>query len=406
MTVHDILDIIGDAKDSYVWDAQQVREGFAIRLNQKAPAKKMWLVAAVIALALLLVGCAVAYVLSLRDMKIGEDIITKQEHYGHNWVVIEETQITYDVLSVQSFSESANQKATREWQAYMDSFDTYDPLEIPDEVRLSVPDSYSNYGCWSVEMMEKLDEIAQKHDLKLMGENIGTNQDYVSALLDTFHLSDFLRQQSYADVQIRSAGIYQHGSCHLGINIILDEVFDWPYYVMADLHYSSKGYFDPYTIRIRDLDTVREWEYILPSGGTALLALDQEAALILVEGKEGFFAMDFSAKMGIDRVTPEMMEKIADLFDFSIIPCSLTDAEWESAKEAFRAAQAQYMLDYNAWIEENRKEGKKESYHEWVKQTLVNDREVTGLGYAFYDIDGNGDQELLIGRDGYCEAVF
>ena len=42
MTVHDILDIIGDAKDSYVWDAQQVREGFAIRLNQKAPAKKMW----------------------------------------------------------------------------------------------------------------------------------------------------------------------------------------------------------------------------------------------------------------------------------------------------------------------------------------------------------------------------
>lgn len=210
MNAQDILDMIGDAKGSYVWDAQQVRSGLITTEHRKIPARKLWLIAAVIALALLLVGCAVVYVLSLQDMKIGEKTITKQEHYGPNWVVIEETQITYDVLSVQSFSDSPNQQATREWQAYTDSFDPYDLLEIPDEVRLSVPDAYSNFGCWSPEMMEKLDEIAQKHGLKLMGENIGTNQEYVTVLLDTFNLPDLLRPQPYADTKISSVGIYQH----------------------------------------------------------------------------------------------------------------------------------------------------------------------------------------------------
>ncbi len=406
MNAQDILDMIGDAKGSHVWDAQQVRSGEVRTKVRKFPAKKLWLIAAVIALALLLVGCAVVYVLSLQDMKIGEKTITKKEHYGPGWVVIEETQITYDVLSVQSFSDSPNQQATREWQAYTDSLDPYDSLEIPDEVRLSIPDAYSNYGCWSPEMAEKLDEITQKYGLKLMGESIGTNQTYVTVLLDTFHLPELLRPQPYADTRISSVGIYQHGSCHLGVDILLDESFDWPYYVFADLHYSTKGYFDPHTIRIRNLDTVREWEYALPDGKTALLALDEETALILVEGKEGFFAIDFDAKMGIDRVTPEMMERIADLFDFSRIPQPLTDAEWEHAKTAFQEAEAQHLMEYNAQIERYRAMDEKESYDEWVRLTLENSNDIASLGYAFYDIDGNGSQELLIGRDGYCTAIF
>ena len=406
MNAHDILDMVGDAKGTYVWDAQKVRSGEISAKVRKIQTKKMWLFAAIVAMMLLLVGCAVVYVLSLRDMKIGENTITKQEHYGPNWVVIEETQITYDILSVQSFSDSTNQQATREWRTYLDSFDTFDFMEIPDEIRLSVPDIYSDYGCRSPEMMEKLDEIAQMHGLKLMGESIGTNQTYVTVLLDAFNLRDMLHQQPYADVIISSAGIYRHGSCHLGVDIQLDESFNWPYYVFADLHYSVKGYFDDYTISIRNLDTVQEWEYMLPDGRTALLALDEETALILVDGKEGFYAVEFAAKMGIDRVTPEMMERIADLFNFSLIPYKPTDREWETAKVDLQAAEEQHRQNYNVWIDAHRAMDKKESYDAWVRQSLENYREIDSLGYAFYDIDGNGSQELLIGRDGYCAAIF
>lgn len=406
MNAHDILDMIGDAKGTYVWDAQQVRSGNIHSSGKKLFAKKLWLIAAIIALILLLVGCAIVYVLSLQDMKIGENTITEREHYGPNWEVIEETQITYDVLSVQSFSDSPNQRATKEWREYTDSFELEYFFNLPEEVGRAVPEGYSNYGCRTPEMMEKLDEIAENYSLKLMGESLYTNQDYVTILLDAVEIPELLHPQTYAEVRLESAGIYQNGSFQLGVDIVLDESFDWPYYVMADLHYSSKGYFDPYTIRLRDLDTVQEWEYTLADGKTALLALDQETALILVEGEEGFFAMDFDSQMGIDRLTPEMMERIADLFNFSMVPHKPTQKEWEAVKAAFHTAEEQDLQNYNAWIEENRADDRKEGYDPWVRQTLENSREIENLGYAFYDIDGNGTQELLIGRDGYCTAIY
>lgn len=406
MNAHDILDMIGDAKGTYVWDAQQVRTGNINSSGKKLVSKKLWLIAAIIALILLLVGCAIVYVLSLQDMKIGENTITEREHYGPNWEVIEETQITYDVLSVQSFSDSPNQRATKEWREYTDSFELEYFFNLPEEVGRAVPEGYSNYGCRTPEMMEKLDEIAEKYGLELMGESIYTNQDHVTILLDALNLTELLHPQTYAEVKFDSAGIYQYGSFQLGVDIVLDESFDWPYYVMADLHYSTKGYFDPYTIRLRDLDTVQEWEYTLVDGKTALLALDQETALILVEGETGFFAMDFDSQMGIDRLTPEMMERIADLFNFSMVPHKPTEKEWEATKAAFHTAEEQDLQNYNAWIEENRADDRKEGYDPWVRQTLENSREIENLGYAFYDIDGNGTQELLIGRDGYCTAIY
>ena len=64
MNAHDILDMIGDAKGTYVWDAQQVRSGNVHSSGKKLFAKKLWLIAAIIALILLLVGCAIVYVMS------------------------------------------------------------------------------------------------------------------------------------------------------------------------------------------------------------------------------------------------------------------------------------------------------------------------------------------------------
>ena len=96
MNAHDILDMIGDAKGTYVWDAQQVRSGNIKPSGKKLVSKKLWLIAAIIALILLLVGCAIVYVLSLQDLKIGENTVTEPEHYGANWVVIEAKEKTYE----------------------------------------------------------------------------------------------------------------------------------------------------------------------------------------------------------------------------------------------------------------------------------------------------------------------
>lgn len=62
MNTNEILDMIGEAEASYVWDAQQVRSGNAGGRRKLPRAKHIWLIAAIIALMLLLVGCTIAYV--------------------------------------------------------------------------------------------------------------------------------------------------------------------------------------------------------------------------------------------------------------------------------------------------------------------------------------------------------
>ena len=62
MNSNDILDMVGDAKGTYVWDAQNIRSGSVPATKKKVSAKRTLLIAAMIALMLLLVGCTIAYV--------------------------------------------------------------------------------------------------------------------------------------------------------------------------------------------------------------------------------------------------------------------------------------------------------------------------------------------------------
>ncbi len=61
MKVMDLLVGFGSVKDSYVISAEEFRQGKKKAQIKRLSTRKMWLIAAVIALTLLLVGCAVAY---------------------------------------------------------------------------------------------------------------------------------------------------------------------------------------------------------------------------------------------------------------------------------------------------------------------------------------------------------
>ena len=184
MNAHDILDMIGDAKGTYVWDAQQVRSGNIKPSGKKLVSKKLWLIAAIIALILLLVGCAIVYVLSLQDMKIGEYSVTEPEHYGPNWVVIEAKEKTYEVLSVQGFADNPNQQAVKEYRDYLDSIN-----------RDTVTDE---------EKTAKRLEIAEKNSKSECGKHISKYKDrhsYDACVTDLMHFSNdrFLCRKLRAD---------------------------------------------------------------------------------------------------------------------------------------------------------------------------------------------------------------
>ena len=78
MNANEILDMIGDAKGTYLWETQKYRDGTAGAKPLPLPRRRLWLVAAVIGLMLLLVGCTGAYVLRL--LEIRNNVIAKYEN--------------------------------------------------------------------------------------------------------------------------------------------------------------------------------------------------------------------------------------------------------------------------------------------------------------------------------------
>ena len=74
MNAMKLLLALGNVKGDYILAPADFRQGNARRI----PSRRLWLIAAVIALSALLVGCAVACALRLRDMAFGQ---THQEYY-------------------------------------------------------------------------------------------------------------------------------------------------------------------------------------------------------------------------------------------------------------------------------------------------------------------------------------
>ena len=78
----------------------------------------------------------------------------------------------------------ANQEALAEWNSFCRDYDPDGAIVTAnDNNELGIPNPYYiPYGCYSWEMVNKLDEIVQKYDLKLLSPDVGC-QSYESSVL-------------------------------------------------------------------------------------------------------------------------------------------------------------------------------------------------------------------------------
>lgn len=138
MNSNDLLDIIGDARDSHVLDAVKTRNG-AHPEKKQLSIKRVVLIAAVVALALLLVGCTVAYVLSMQKLKIAEEPGVRNFNVEGTWV--SPTEVTQDIISIRGYPGSSNQLATQEWYEFEKTYDPGHELMADENVN-GIPDNY------------------------------------------------------------------------------------------------------------------------------------------------------------------------------------------------------------------------------------------------------------------------
>lgn len=392
MNANEILDMIGDAKGTYLWETQKYRDGTAGAKPLPLPRRRLWLVAAVIGLMLLLVGCTVAYVLRLQDLKVAEYRPTTPTVYDENGDVISlptlapRTQITL---------QGANQEALAEWNIFCRDYDPDGAIVTAnDNNELGIPNPYYiPYGCYSWEMVNKLDEIVQKYDLKLLSPDVGCQSYESSVLFSSLGIDGVF----HGDVEYLSGYFYPEGTFNIEL-LFQPDTDQWPYKDnSASYYYSVKEYFDPVYYEIADFEDCTQWNYTRKDGRTVLLVMNDEWARIIADLQDALVTVSFASSKwdGGNKVqmTQSALEQISEQFDFSIQPhpadMTKVDALMEAAQAAYEAERA--AADENLYTK---------GYEQYIQQELDRAAEHgtrDGLFYSLCDLNGDGVMELLPG---------
>lgn len=400
MNANEILDMIGDAKGSYVWDAQQLRSGQAVPAKKRIPVKKLWLIAAIIVLMLVLVGCAVVYVLSLRDMKIGEYANYNQtEAVGGS-----QTAQRSSVLSLQGFVGSKNYQANQEWFEFCQSYEEPDGGEMPMEERID----YLAYGVFWQEQLDKIDEICEKYGLNLLGHE--WMEEDVQTVFDAVGIDGIFNEDANVELELAPGYYYSNGTFQISGSVtLLEESLNWPHAIDFSLRCSVKDSLDTVYAHIDNIASFTEWTYRMEDGTELLMALSLERGLMVADFEDFFVAVFvhdvlvgdiYRGEYTMDKV---VFEALADAFDLSFHPQRIDE-------EAALQRQEEQRAKAEAEAAENKKKHDeylgKSSYDARVKAILGWTDYPEHTGYALYDLDGNGEAELFVGQDGDFSSVF
>lgn len=365
MTGKDLLENLSFIEERFVEEAekkaavgtQEPRKG-AVR---RFPVKKV-LIAAVIALMLTLVGCAVAYIMHMKDFQVGEQEATKPvfENYGlefQGYVPIKE-----QVLTLSGLEGSPGFQAAKEWYEFKQN---YDPdhriiVELMQEEKVpEFPAEYNAYNIYTQEMKDKLDEILRTYDLKPVGEllNFRTERNLYEAL----GIDSFLKTEGEVTVTGDGGGCYENGNFWLNLDfqVPVDEESQVER-TTGVLRWNRKDCFSEDLITIEESGDWKEWNYTLSSGRKALILrspsdwhgwilCDRGSAILSlwVGARQDIFTNDGEKDLLVyEYMSDRQLEAIAEAIDQGIEPRFVTREDVENQpKPSNLATQDGYTVE-------------------------------------------------------------
>lgn len=150
-------------------DGRYIEEAAPAAAPKTRSLRRPLLVAAAIAAALLLVGCGIVYALRLQDMSIGKASYTQR--FDDKGKAIDPVEKSLDIITPYGRSGDAIQQALKEWYEFQESYDPDYLLATNEPDIPGIPNQYEyTYSCYTQEMVDKVNEIAAKYDLKLLEE--------------------------------------------------------------------------------------------------------------------------------------------------------------------------------------------------------------------------------------------
>lgn len=380
----DLLEAMGSIRDKYILEAHSQNAS----QKKHIPSRRLFLVAAVIALMLLLVGC-VAVILGLRGMHIGQHT----QDLGNGY-----TQVS-DVISMQGYVGSPEYQAAKEWRDYLESYDPEGTiLEEVGNNPTNLDSKYTLYQVYTQEMCDRLEEIAQKYGM---------------ALHSQFH------DVAPEELDRRVGGSFMSGGLSRGWGYIYDNgtfQFDGTAQiggaeVTFQFRRAVKGVLDEVPLTIGNIEGYEETQYLTPSGETVILALSPWKGLIIADFEECFITVNV-LDTADGELTAEHLQYIADNLDFSMVkdvkkpemqeaplpppeestqaPSALSDT-WPEAKAKFEAI----LSGEESFFNRDQAEGMTLSqYCESFGTAAEVDFKITQ--YALSDLDHDGTPELVL----------
>lgn len=375
-------------------DGRYIEEAAPAAAPKTRGLRRPLLVAAAIAAALLLVGCGIVYALRLQDMSIGKASYTQR--FDDKGKAIDPVEKSLDIITPYGRSGDAIQQALKEWYEFQESYDpdyllaTNEP-DIPD-----IPNQYEyTYGCYTQEMVDKVDEIVAKYNLKLLDVPIVFQRYQSDIFLEETGIQSLLLPDSNAQMLELVGELFLPYNIYMEFQIATENADSpWGHYC-----YTRKDYFPEGVAKRMDLSSYEQWDHTTPDGTKLLLALsskgqgeiiaEQENAMIMIS-IDGNRSLSHSRYPDASEVmTKAELESIADQFDYSVQPKEVDRAVVE---EKLAAAEEAYQAEH-AYVPETYTD-----FSDYLKKNVYIPDE--SRQYSFYDLNGDGVDELLLGQDG------
>ena len=343
MNSMDILEALGETAGSLVWDAQRARSGGQKQPGKRPSLRKIWLMAAAIVLALLLVGCAVAYMLKMEHFKIGEG--TEQWNRSAVDGVYAEEPHTANTSTL----TLAGLKGTNAYKACADFYAFYEEytagIEKMEEEG-ALPEGYWESGTYQDTLEEKALALANRYGLKPEGELL--NFRTVRNMCDALGVERFVQNSHGISADINYGRCYESGNFRLEMQFRFPEdrgyevvntygclfwnrqdTFSWDYVTIVDSgDWVEQNYTTSSGGRVLILRSPsQEQGYILCDRGEALMTLKLDVNIKLLSVVEGVVSVDYR------RMTQEQLEMVADTIDFSIQPRIPTQSDVDAQKD-------------------------------------------------------------------------
>ena len=223
-----------------------------------------------------------------------------------------------DVMSLQGLAGSPEFEANARWHAF---YESYDPdgaiLASVGNSDTGLEPRYDAYPCYTREMADTLDAIAEESGLELLSG---------LTLYGAAELPDWMRNtlpQSCGafDHCIYDGYSFDNGSFKTeGAFFFCDA--RWPYETNYQFVCNRKGYLSVSYLAIGDADDYTQWAYETASGVTVTLALGPDKALIIADLPDAYLVVNVldvrvgDVQQGEAALPAEILEAMADAFRF------------------------------------------------------------------------------------------